>query len=163
MMENRTLLLTLIALTTIFTARPANAGCWDYLDLGSAECFGPKGCNLEYEIITCGSGCTLGTCVKDGNSGECCGKRYDYAQINAIGKCDGCGPGGNIVVRAHAKPSHVDLQRRAELLQGYTPGLIMMSETVSYRPPRVFYMFNRCDRTYRLVIEDGTNVSTGGM
>jgi hypothetical protein len=45
----------------------------------------------------------------------------------------------------------------------YTLGLIMLSDTTSYRPPRIFYVLNRCNHTYRLIVEDGSVVSPEGM
>jgi hypothetical protein len=95
-------------LMMVFATRAAKAGCYDYFDLGPVNCSGANGCKSQWESVTCGFGCTEGTCDRSGNSTECCGVRHDYAQIAATGRCPDteCGPGGT--TRVHARSSHVD-------------------------------------------------------
>ncbi len=51
---------------------------------------------------------------------------------------------------------------RAELYQGYTPGLIKINDDLSYREPLMFYVLDRCNHTYGVLEEDGSLIA-GGM
>jgi len=116
----RAFLLIFAVFVVMFATRIAKADCTGYSDNGSISCSGANGCKSQWEMITCWFGCTSGTCNPDGNTTECCGAPHDYAQVYPDGG-RGCECGD---VRVHARASHVNLQHRAELLQGYTPGLI---------------------------------------
>jgi len=158
----RTSLLSLcFGIAILLTALPAQAGCWGYDDLGAAPCIA-KYCSGQYEWITCGFGCTSGTCNPTGNSTLCCGKRVNYAQIFDDGG-KSCGQCGNAPFRAHSGMEHSSPEHRAELLAGHTPGLIMFTANVSYKPTEFVYNISRCDHKLRLFVEDGRRVISGGM
>lgn len=143
----------------------AKADCVEYWDNGSVNCTGTGGCESQWENITCFYlGCVSGTCNPKGNSTECCGVRHDYAQIysDGGGNCSGieC---DDTRFRVHARSLHTNPQYRAELLRGYTPGLIMLSADRSYKETELVYVFNRCDHSYDFVVYDGRVIATGGM
>jgi hypothetical protein len=157
----RVLLLLFVVLVMVFATRTAKADdCVGIEDFGSQSCSGAKGCESEYESEYCSFGCVSGTCNGRGSSGECCGKIYYVPNISGGGGdgCSGieCGDG-----RVHARASHVNLEHRAELLRGYTPGLIMLSVNVSYKAPQLIYSFNRCSHTYEVVMDGGRLAPTG--
>jgi len=158
----RVLLLVSGALILTLDTAPARARCVDYWDIGSVPCSGPGGCQSEWEDVTCWFGCISGTCNDDGNSTECCGVRHDYAQVYGDGgNCDNeC---GDSPVRVHATASNTNPLHRAELLQGYSPGLIMLDAHTSYKPTQLIYVLNRCNHTYELMVLDGRVVPSGGL
>ncbi len=159
MATKRGLLMLLVVFGMMFAARTAKAGCWAYADGDEGECSGANHCNGFYIVTYCVDGCTSGQCDPAGNTRECCGNRIDYAAIEGDGgRCD-C----DSIIRVHARAPRTTSQHSAELLQGYTPGLIMLSASVSYKPAQIFYTFNRCSHSYRVVVEEGRTVTAGKM
>jgi hypothetical protein len=154
-----------ILLVMVFAAGSAKAQCWGYSQFTPERCSSP-GCMGSYTPTYCRFGCVSGTCENQGGSGQCCGHLYYTAVIYPDGQdsCHdlGCGENGQFR-RVHGKTSRVDSQYSAELRQGYTPGLIMLSARLSYKPPRLVYAFSRCNHSFRLIIEDGRVSTTGGM
>jgi hypothetical protein len=155
----RALLPAFVVLTMVLAVRTVKADCVGYDDFGSIPCSGANGCHSQWELITCGFGCDAGTCEDDGNSTECCGTKHEYAQI--VGDGGACGECGGI--RFHAGAAHASPQHNAELRQGYTPGLIMLSANLSYRPSQLVYTLNRCNHKYELTVEEGRSLTVGGM
>jgi hypothetical protein len=39
----------------------------------------------------------------------------------------------------------------------------MLSPVLSYKPQQLVYVFNRCNHTYGLVVEDGHLIASGGL
>ena len=154
----------LTVLVMVFAARSANAGvCWGYSELDPEECVGHE-CMDSWTPTYCSFGCVSGTCDNQGNSTECCGTSHYVAQIYPDGdscKDQGCGESG--LFRFHTKTPLVNSQHSAELRQGYSPGLVMLSANVSYKPARLIYVYNRCSRSFKLIIEDERIITTGGM
>jgi len=151
-------------LAALFSAPAAKAECWDYWDWGAVDCTGSGGCESQWEDITCGIGCVSGSCNSTGNSTECCGTRHDYAAGVDDGQdsCHGVGCGGS-PGRHHIRGPRAQSQHRAELLQGYTPGLVMISADLSYKEPQLIYVLNRCNRTYEAVADGGKVLPGGGI
>jgi len=158
----RVLLSLLSVVVVVICAAPtARAGCWgDYVS-GPWMCFG-NGCNSQYYDTDCAFGCVSGTCNPDGDSQECCAIEEKYAQVFPDGG-NGCGECGSIRARDYARVLHPTPEHRAELLQGHAPGLIMLSTSVSYMPPRLIYTRNRCNHKYGTRIENGRLITVGGM
>ena len=129
------------------------AQCFSYGEGDETECWGTN-CHGWYKLSFCDVGCAGEFCDGQGNSLNCCGTEYRYAQISE--PCHDCGQ----PPRAHVRESHPNPEFRAELLQGYTPGLVMLSATKSYRPPQLVETYSRCRRTYRLVVEEGRMFTT---
>jgi hypothetical protein len=160
----RTLLPMVAMLLLLFAARSAKANCWEYFDWGSVDCTGLHGCMSQWEEIGCTFGCISGSCNPTGNSTECCGTRHDYAagHDDGQGGCSGVNC-GNVRFRVHARASHLSSPHSAELLQGYTPGLVMLSADLSYKSTQLVYTFNRCNHSYEAVVEDGGVLAREGM
>jgi hypothetical protein len=160
----RTLLPLLVVLLMVFTSRTAKADCWDYWDIGAVNCTGPGGCRSQWERVTCTFGCVSGSCNSTGNSTECCGTRHDYAAgyPDGQGGCHGVNCGG-ASIRTHARSSHTAADHSAELLQGYSPALILLSADLSYKPPELMYVLNRCSHNYELIVQDGNVFARGGI
>ena len=158
----RVLLPTFALLVMMFATRTAKAECVGYFDLGSEDCTGKNGCENSWDELLCSFGCVSGTCSLS-NSTECCGVIHRSAQIYGDG--DGCSGEecGDAHRRIHVRNTHTNPQYRAELLQGYTPGLIMLSADISYKEPGLIYAFNRCSHSYEMVVEDVKIVPLGGL
>jgi len=148
----------LIMLALLVSSEPAAAGegecpggCWTYDDFGQIQCFG---CDEYRELIFCmGGGCVCGTCEEEGGSGLCCGKIYYTPTIYPEpGDCGECGNSPSHA-RTHANRQSSGGRYSAELRQGYSPGLIMLTPTVSYRAPLFAYVYNRCSHTFTLIAE----------
>lgn len=126
--------------------------CYTYLDLGDVNCTGANGCQDTWDDEICGFGCVCGSCTNKGSSGECCGKIYYIPNIAPEdGDCEGnCGD-----ARTHALSHKRDgaAGRSTDLLHDHTPGVIMLTRTVSYRDPRLLYVLDRCSHVYRLMTE----------
>ncbi len=162
-MTTRLALLTLsVILGMALGTRTAKADCVEYWDFGPQPCTVGQ-CQSQWEDITCGFGCVSGTCSMS-NSTECCGVLHHYAQIygDRGNDCSGveC---GDARPRIHAKSSQVNPEHRAELLQGYTPGFIMLSADLSSRDPELVYIFSRCSHSYVLVVEHGKALAREGI
>jgi len=154
----RGLSLVFVALVMILATCPAKADCVGYEVIGPLPCKG--GC--EWNQTLCTFGCTSGTCNSKGNTTECCGVPKNYAQIAEDGQ-GGCGEFcGDSRARLHSSVLHASPEHRAELLQGYTPGLVMLRTNLSYRPPLLVYVLNR-NHSYEVVVDDRELVTTGGM
>jgi len=162
----RVILTLFVVLLVVFSARSAKAGvCWGYDTFDSEDCTGAHGCFGSRAPTYCSFGCISGTCNNQGNSTECCGTSHYIAQITPDGdSCDAeeC-TGGSGVFRTHASVSHVNSEHSAERRQGYSPGLIMLSANMSYKPARLIYVFNRCSHSFKLIVEDGRLLTTGGL
>jgi len=160
----RTLFSLAVLIVAIFAARPSKAYCVDYNDFGAEDCTGTGGCESSWEEILCGFGCVSGTCDPRGNSTECCGHKETYAQITPEGGGDCSGNEcGDARIRVHRTTLHASAEHRRELLQGYTPGLILLSDELAYKEPQVIYSFHRCNHSYEIAIEDGKVLSRNGM
>ena len=153
-----------VAVVMVFAARTAKADCVGIEDFGSENCSGVGGCEGSYEMEFCSFGCVSGECNGRGSSGECCGRIYYIPNIYGDGG-EGCSgvECGDVSVRAHARSSRLTSQHSAELLQGYTPGLIMLGADIGYKAPQLVYTFDRCNHNFGLVVEDGKLVTLGGM
>jgi hypothetical protein len=163
----------LIVLTLLF--HPGRAGaqdqcsahCTGYQDDGEILCTGSNGCTGSYEAESCAlGGCTCGTCYPKGSSGECCSRIYYIPNVYPMsGSCNTieCGD-ASIHARSHlSRNDGGEGRNSAELRQAYSPGLIMLTPTLSYREPSLLYVLDRCSHTYRLVAEQGRTVKNGGM
>ncbi len=134
--------------------------CSGTLDLGPEPCTGRNGCTGSYEQMICSWGCSCGVCHDNGSSGLCCSTRYNLPNIYLEpGTCDEC---GEIAAhaRAHEKRRSANTQQSVELRQDYSPGLIMLTPTVTYREPAFFYAAD-CSHTYQLIAEESP-VGRGG-
>lgn len=156
MTNQRVMLMLVLGFFVTFASHTVTAQCFSYGEGDEAECSGTN-CSGWYRLSFCDFGCDAQFCEPAGNSLECCGQRYDYAE--ASGPCHDCGQ----PPRTHVRASHPNQEYRAELLQGYTPGLIMLSATKSYSPPELVEIYSRCSRTYRLVVKEGRIFTTEGM
>jgi hypothetical protein len=140
----------------------AQGNCWGYQDFGGDPCTGPGGCSDTWEVITCGPGCTKGTCTNFGNSTSCCGVRHDYAQITNFplgAECSGqsCG----LAVRQLRLTAKQKLWGSLELDAALKKEL---KEKWPSRLPRMLYVINRCTHEYDLVYEmDIPSESKKGM
>jgi len=131
----------------------ARAECVAIGDFGPEKCSGSNGCMGAYEFLYCSWGCAAGTCVAHGGSGLCCGTIYYSPEIYPNGtRCTDCGE-----IRIHASKPPTS-RFSAELRQGYSPGLIKISDNLSYKEPRIVYVLDRCNHTYGVVEEDGAFV-----
>jgi len=154
-------LVLLAAVIIVFASYNAKAGectngCRGYDQSDPTPCDGCEG--MSYVETYCTFGCTCGTCEVDGNSGKCCGSEYHNDEIVPTdGTCE-CGN-----VRVHASTLHSSAEHRAELLQGRTPGLIMLSATESYKPAEMVYTYRSCSHRYVLVVQGGRIVGATGM
>lgn len=153
------LTLLLILLSLLFIPSIASAACWDYWDLGSVMCTGQGGCQGEHEVVTCTFGCVSGDCFNHGGSGLCCGKIYYSAAIYPDGgDCSGRCP----EIRAYAPTSSArPKQHDVELRRGYTPGLIVLSDHFSHKPPLVVYVLDHCSHSYGVIEQDAVLVGGG--
>ena len=72
---------------------------------------------------------------------------------------------GNVAKHAqtHSNRLNPNAWREVELRQDYSPGLIMLTMTESYREPVFGYAYNRCNHTYRLVFEVEKIEKHGGL
>lgn len=127
--------------------------CWSYMDYGVFLCGGAGGCEGEYPRIYCMLGCISGSCNPDGNSTECCGRRYDYAQGYQWGNADCHG------LNCGEKPSRA---RRQERRSGaYTAALNPKPQFAQL--PRILFVPSRCTHEYVAVFEDFTALPEGGL
>jgi len=134
-------------------------GCWGYSNGDESECTGPHGCAKWYTVSYCDLGCTSGACNPVGNTRQCCSLIIHYAEIVPDGdRCPDCGN-----IRTHLKPRPHSNPHRSELLQGRSPGLIMLSPAVSYKPLELVDVFRGCDRAAAIVIDGGRTLSVEGM
>lgn len=163
----RALLPVLVLFAMTFATRTVQAACWSYYAPAPDPCVGEHDCTGQWQPVYCDFGCTSGSCNDRGNSTECCGVREDYAQISPDGgngcNTGDCGEQGEVRIRSHAQTPRATPEHRAELLQSYSPGLIMVSASMSYKPPELLYRFNGCSHSYELVVEDARMLASGGM
>ncbi len=84
--------------------------------------------------------------------------------FGAPGSCNGVECGGSPVhARTHLTRKDRDLQTRVNLRNDRSPGLIMLSPTVTYREPLFIYAYDRCKHTYRVIIEEDWTGKDGGI
>ncbi len=128
-------------------------GIWDYGDL---PCTGANGCSDSFPDESCGDTCFCGICDERGSSGECCGHTY-YVPNFYEGNGDCSNECGDIAIhaRTHVNRQNPRSQHSLYLRKDYSPGLIMLTPTVSYKEPLFGYVYNRCSHTYRLIVEEG--------
>jgi hypothetical protein len=138
--------------------------CVGIEDFGSEDCTGANGCTGSYELEYCSFGCISGECNGRGSSGECCGKKYYIPNISGDGG-EGCSgvECGDARRRVHVRVAQINPERRAELMQGYTPGVMMLGADIGYKPAQLIYTFDRCSHSFGLLVEDGKLVALGGM
>lgn len=138
----------------------ANASCTDYEDFGDVRCSGAGGCVSSHPSIICGFGCISGTCNSRGSSGECCGNIYYVANISPDGG-RGCTQAGcgELRSRNHSSSVPSSPEHRAELLKGYSPGVVLLSERLSYKEPQIIYALDRCNHNFGFVVSDGRVVA----
>lgn len=132
----------------------AAQGCWSYYDPQEGTCSGPGGCEGYYPRTECTTGCIAGSCNPDGNSTECCGVRYDYAQgYSGYGECDGydCG--------------NIRRARRERTAPAKTVALNIKPDIalLTYRSPRIVFVPNRCTHEYEAFFENLAALPKGGM
>ena len=153
----------LIMLCLLCFSRPAHAsGCWTIENLEDLPCTGPNGCSGSYPEEYCTFGCTSGTCEDHAGSGLCCTKKYYTPAIYPDGgRCD---PGGGCgEFRTHASVSKArGSSYVAQLMQGRSPGVIKLSDSISYREPTIAYVYDRCKHEYAVLIEEQGAFVTGG-
>lgn len=99
-------------------------------------------------------GCVSGSCNNDGNSGECCGQRFYYAQGYEWGSadCHGLICGESPVRRARRQ------ERRSGELNAAALNL-----KPAYRAPRILFVPNRCTHEYEVFFENFAALPKGGM
>jgi len=156
-------LLVVIASSNRATATACDGGCWGYFDAGSFNCKGSGGCTGSYERYLCWPGCACGTCTNHGSSGLCCGSIYYEPNFySGSGNCLGC---GDVTKHAqtHSNRLNPNAWRTVELRQDYSPRLVMLTPTESYREPVFGYAYNRCNHTYQLVFEVEKIEKHGGL
>lgn len=131
--------------------------CWSYMDEGVFECGGAGGCESFYFRTGCMLGCVSGSCNPDGNSGECCGQRYYYAQGYQWGSadCHGLNCGESPVRRARRQESRGGEVRAAAL----NPDFALLA----YRAPRILFVPDRCTHEYDAIFENFPALPKGGM
>jgi hypothetical protein len=163
----RALLPVFCVLTLTFSVRTAKADCVDYYSWPDQKCSGAGGCEGTYPVMNCTFGCVSGDCENNVNSGLCCGHQYFLPQIYPDGgactggHCDG--GGGGLLRRVQDHLRTAPSPHAAELLHGYSPGLIMLSAHQSIKPSTIVYVVDRCKHNYAPVIEEGKFVASGGL
>jgi hypothetical protein len=137
------------------TSQPSCGTCTSTLDLGDEPCTGARGCSGSYPVIVCSFGCSCGACHSQGSSGECCGHRYYLPNVYPQpGICSGSGCGElPRHARTHSRDRDTTILRSVELRQDYSPGLIVLTPTIGYRPPVFVYALD-CSHSYQLVVEE---------
>lgn len=150
-------MLFLGVLALLFIPSQAHASCNDYWDVATVTCTS-GGCQSEHELIACTFGCISGQCVHQGGSGLCCNKIYYVPVIYPDGgDCTGeCG-----ALRAYPPSPSSTTHHSAQLRGGYTPGLIMLSNTLSIKPPTLVFIPDRCSHTFGVVQQAPTFVNRG--
>jgi hypothetical protein len=158
----RNLLPFLAVLASVaFLPVPASAACYTYTE-GQADCSGADGCTGTYTYTYCVPGCISGTCGNYGNSGSCCGERYFNAQlIPDGGVCHG-GDCDEVVFRPHPRAPKAVALRGSVFRRDYTPGFVMIGPQLSQRDAQLVYVYDRCNRTYALVLQDAKILAQGG-
>lgn len=118
----------------------------DYYDSGTAFCSAEGGCEGSYPLIACGFGFRSGRCSNGPNGGLCCGTSFDVAQIYSDGSdCDGPGPIFGPLSRHHRNKKVL-----ARLKKKVKPEVALLS----YNPPRMLFIPNRCERVYEVLFEN---------
>ena len=153
----------MVAFAVLVVTRPAHAGCYSYEPGNDVPCFGSNGCNDFYQEVFCVFGCVSGTCDSRGGSGLCCGKIYYTPVIYPDGgRCDpggGCGTG-----RPHTmQQSALHSPHAQELLQHRSPGVVKLTDSISYREPAFAFVIDHCKREYGVLIEEKGTFVKGGM
>jgi hypothetical protein len=157
-------LMAVIATCNRATAQSCSENCEGYFDAGQFNCSGAGGCKSFYERYLCGPGCTCGSCDSHGSQGQCCGQPYYEAVIYPNGEsCDEVCGDGTRHARIHMNRLNTSAVHTVDLRQDYSPGLIMLKPTESYREPIFGYAYNRCDHSYRLVFEVEKIEKHGGL
>jgi len=134
-------------------------GCLKVEEIVVLPCHG-NNCESTFVIEACRQGCNCGTCFTSGY-GDCRGYHWSTLSIaQEPGTCNGC-QGLAIHARTHSARRSSNTQHNA-VRQGYTPGLIMLTPTKSYRPPLFMYAYNRCRHTYMLITEERQSTKIGG-
>jgi len=155
--------LLFVGMSTLLVVTVASGECTGIEYYGDGNCTGSGGCRDSYPIEFCSFGCISGTCHASGSGGLCCGHQYYVPNIYLDGgECHG----GNCGLSRHASRSsesraHVELDAR--ILQGYHPGIIKVSDTVSYKEARLIYVFDRCRHEFGPLVEDGGGIREGGI
>ena len=155
------LLFLAVFASVVFIAAPASAGCYSYGE-AQADCSGEDGCTGTYTYSTCEPGCFAGTCDPFGNSGSCCNKPYYNAQIDPDGGICHGGDCDESSFRPHARGANAAARRNSVFRRDYTPGFAMLTPQLSYRDPQLVYVYDRCSRSYALVLQDGKILARGG-
>jgi hypothetical protein len=163
MIAKRVLMALFVAVVMVLAGRTAKAECSDFVEF-DMNCTGAGGCTGEWVDTLCTFGCYPADCVVDGGSIPCCGRRHDYDVFgDCTGNCDCSGiECGNARRRVHVRSAQINPEHRAELLQGYAPGLAMLGADLSYRPPQLINVFSRCSHKYELTVMSGKIIVTGG-
>jgi len=131
-----------------------DATCVTILDTGCFSCNGQPEC-IECPTYCHQPGCSCGTCISQGGSGDCCGHTYYSAEIygDGSGNCSGdlCGEAPTHalthITRGFRKNPH-----EAEVAGGYSPGLIMITATASYKPESMLYVYSNCSHDLKLIM-----------
>lgn len=132
------------------------AQCYQYTNI-QFDCSG-QNCAQTITLSLCDIGCHAGMCVGNGNTRECCGSLIHYAQASQ--PCHDC---SQFPIRFHIGSSNSDRKYRAELMQGYTAGVVMLSPTKNYMPPELVETYSRCGHSYSLTVREGRVFAIEGM
>ena len=81
-----------------------------------------------------------------------------YAQLSL--PCHDC---SQLPIRFHLGSLHPRPEHRAELMQGYPAGTVMLNATKGYRPPELVETYSRCSHSYTIAVHNGRIVATEGM
>lgn len=154
----RIILLLICLLCLFWIPKSAHAQC-----VGTMEVTFPcnnGSCSSQYTKTFCSYGCQSGTCVGDGGSGLCCDIPYYSATIYPGEGCFNCGEARRVHISRSSAPTdrHV-----AELRRGAVLSWIELSSALSYRPPSLIFVPDRCRRTYGVIVKEGAVFADGGM
>lgn len=155
-MSRLSIVMLFIASCVIFSHK-AQAACVDYMDMGSVPCSSPDGtCEGSYEMITCTLGCVSGTCNPGGNSGNCCGTVFSYAQIfpDGQGNCNGYECGGISRLFPRKKQKWLNARTRKKIPP--------YADVLTYKPPRLVFIPDSCNHTYSVFLQDYSQLSSVG-
>ena len=154
---NKLRIALIVAMAFLFSsALPTFAQCFQYGEI-DWECSGTN-CQQEIQLSTCDVGCHAGMCIPNGNTRQCCGAPVHYAQLTL--QCHDCTP---LPIRFHLKDAHPNQESRADLMQGYTAGVVMLTDSRGYRPPELLETYSRCNRSYGLSVYEGQVIVREGM
>ncbi len=118
------------------------------------ECGGPGGCEDIYYLENCVAGCTGGTCVDHGGSGECCGMVYYTSVIYEDPWEPPCNQGicGDVRIRPIGQPI-LDEGPKISFYSDGSSEKILLAKDVTIQVPLFRYVYVRCHHSFDLIAE----------